>query len=408
LLLADALVVACTGAEPFEGAVVVESGRIADVIEGNAGRVAADLVLACRGRALLPGLIDAHVHVSAFDLDIMGQQRTHYASEVAIRTARILEATLEQGFTTVRDAGGADAGFRRAVSEGRVSGPRLLVSGRPLSQTGGHGDLRRPTESGDPIGCGSEVGMTHVVADGPEQVLRAAREEVRRGADQVKIMASGGAMSPTDRLESVQFTTEEIAAAVAAARSAGTYVLAHAHTPETIRNCVEAGVRSIEHGNLLDSDTAKLMAANDVFLVPTLVAYVALYERGPQLRIPRESLEKVEQVCAHGTESVFFAREAGVRIGSGSDLLGPLARDKWRELALKAEVLGALGALEAATRVNAELLRMDHLVGTIETGKRADIIVVDGNPLDDLALLGRADGPPLVMLDGRPVRNRLG
>ena len=386
----DAVIVSGTGDAPFHGSVVVEGDRIADVIDGGARPpVPAGSVITCGGRSLLPGLIDAHVHIGAVEIAITDQQRHYFDSELALRMGRALTDLLDQGFTTARDAGGADAGFRRAVAQGVVAGPRLLVSGRPLSQTGGHGDRRLATE--EATAQGARVGLRSHVVDGAHEVRRAAREELRRGADQIKVMASGGVMSPTDRLEADQFSLEELRAAVEVARAAGSYVLAHAYTPEAIRRCVEAGVRSIEHGNLLDEATARLMAEREVFLVPTLVTYEKLYEEGERNGLSRENLDKLARVVDAGLSSLRIAQAAGVRIASGSDLLGPLARHRGRELAIKAQVLGATGAIVAATRTNAELLGLPDQIGTVEPGKRADLIVVDGDPLEDPGLLGRPE-----------------
>jgi imidazolonepropionase-like amidohydrolase len=246
--------------------------------------------------------------------------------------------------------------------------------------------------------------MTPQLADGPDRVLWAAREELRRGADQLKVMAGGGVMSPTDRLEATQFSLPELRAAVGAARAAGTYVLAHAYTPDAIGQAVAAGVRSIEHGNLLDEPTAQLLAEHGVFLVPTLVTYEKLYEGGERIGLRRENLDKLAVVIDAGLESLRIAQAAGVKIGSGSDLLGPLSRHRGRELALKAQVLGAMGAIVASTRTNAELLGLADEIGTVAVGKRADLIVVDGDPLEDPALLGRPETTPVVVTDGRPYK----
>lgn len=404
-VLAHGLVIDGTGADPVEGSIVVEDGRIVDVVTapgipgGTDGRV-----LRCDGRAVLPGLIDAHVHVGAIDVNIMGQHRRYLPSEAALRMGRIVTETLLQGFTTVRDAGGADAGFRTAVERGVVDGPRLRVSGRPLSQTGGHGDDRTPAEQVHPD---QSVGIGSVVADGVDGVRRAAREELRRGADQLKVMASGGAMSPTDRLEATQYSVEELRTIVAEAQAAGTYVLAHAYTPAAIRNAVAAGVHSIEHGNLLDVDTAKFMVDRGTYLDPTLVTYEKLYEEGERHGVPRENLDKIATAHDAGIQGLRRAYEAGVAIASGSDLLGEQARHKARELAIKARVLGAMGALVAATRTNAEMMGLAAEIGTVEPGKRADLLVVDGNPLDDLSLLSERQRLLVIMKDGRDYKNAL-
>ncbi len=411
IVLSEASVVSATGSPPFAGSVVVEDGRIADVIEGPAAAAAARdgaRVIRLGGRSLLPGLIDAHVHATAVDADIASQPRRRYESELAVLAGVALEEMLSRGFTTVRDAGGADAGFRRAIEQGAIAGPRLLVSGRPLSQTGGHGDQRSAAEESDAGGCSPHIGLVHTIADGPDDVRRAARDELRRGADQIKVMASGGVVSPTDRLESVQYSLEELSSAVAAARAAGTYVLAHAYTPAAIEVCVRAGIRSIEHGNLLDEPTARLMAENGTFLVPTLVTYEKLHDEGARHGIPRESLDKLARVVDAGLDSLKIASDAGVRIASGSDLLGPMRRYQGEEIAIKARALGAMGAIIAATRTNAELLGLEDEIGTIEAGKQADLVVADGDVLDEPSVLGRPDGVVLVIRAGMLVHERLG
>jgi imidazolonepropionase-like amidohydrolase len=299
----------------------------------------------------------------------------------------MISQTLDQGFTTVRDAGGADWGMKEAVDRGLIPGPRMFVSGHPLTQSGGHGDSRSRAEDYAGCGCGAEIGMVPNIADGVDEVRRAVRTQLRRGADAIKVMAGGGVASPTDRLESSQYQPDELAAAVAEAEAAGTYVLAHAYTPAAIRNAVQAGVRSIEHGNFLDVATAALMAAKGTFLVPTFVTYEKLHEQGRERGLTTAQLAKLDLVLGSGLDGLRRAREAGVRIGSGSDLLGPLARHKARELAIKASVLGAHETLIATTRTNAELLGIAAETGTIEPGKRADLLVIDGDPLADIAIL---------------------
>lgn len=407
LTFTNALVLPCTGAEPLEGAsVVVEDGVIREIVDGPASPSSGE-VIDCGGRTLMPGLIDAHVHVCSFDVESGRQRRETPTSLVAYETAVRLRQTLEQGFTTIRDAGGADWGMKEAVARGLIPGPRMLVSGHPLSQTGGHGDGR--TRAEDTVGCrcGARIGMVENIADGPDEVRRATREQLRRGADQIKIMAGGGVASPTDKLESLQYQPAELLAAVEEATAAGTYVLAHAYTPAAIRNAVEAGVRSVEHGNFLDEPTAALMAERGAYLVPTFVAYEKLYEDGKANGFAPEKLAKLDIVLGEGLDSLQRALAAGVRIGSGSDLLGPLARHKVRELAIKAKVLGAHDTLIATTRTNAELLGVASETGTLEPGKAADLLVVDGNPLDDIALLQDQERLLVILQGGSFVKRRL-
>jgi imidazolonepropionase-like amidohydrolase len=404
----NAAIITATGEAPFTGSVIIDGDRIVDVIDGGRPPRATALTVDCAGRTLLPGLIDAHVHIGALDPDGREQQRRYFDSEASVLASLKLTELLDQGFTTARDAAGADAGFRRVVERGVIAGPRLLVSGRPLSQTGGHGDGRLATEHGDVNACGAQVGIVSHIVDGADQVRWAVREELRRGADQIKVMASGGVMSPTDRLESTQFSLSELQAAVETARAAGSYVLAHAYTPEAIRASVAAGVRSIEHGNLIDEPTAKLMADNGVFLVPTLVTYEKLYEGGEQAGLSPANLAKLAVVIDAGLESLRIAQAAGVKIASGSDLLGSMAQHRGRELGIKAQVLGAIGAIVATTRTTAELIRLDSEIGTIEPGKRADLIVVDGDPLEDIGLLGRPETLSAIVTDGRLYKLTIG
>jgi imidazolonepropionase-like amidohydrolase len=396
----------CTGAEPQERAcVVVEDGTIRDVqTEGPPLRGTFAATVDCAGRTLMPGLIDAHVHVAAIDVNIMEQHRAYPESLASLKIGRILTETLHQGYTTVRDAGGADWGFREAVRQGLVDGPRLFVSGRPISQTGGHGDARRRTETGDPFRCCPQVGMVHAVCDGVDEVRRGVREQLRRGADQIKIMASGGAMSPTDELDTCQYSPGELRAAVEEAENAGTYVLAHAYSARAVRRCVEAGVRSVEHGNLIDEETARLLARAGTFLVPTLSTYERLYEDGSRYGVPRANIEKIGLAHERGMHALQLAHDNGVTIASGSDLLGPMAAHRHRELVLKARVIGAMDTLVAATRTNAELLGVADEIGTVEVGKAADLLVVNGDPLADIGVFGHEDALHVIMQGGRFVR----
>ena len=266
----------------------------------------------------------------------------------------MLEAMLRRGFTTVRDAGGADWGLAEAVRRGLVQGPRIFFSGRTLSQTGGHGDFQPRTDA--PGLCACQIhsnGFSHV-ADGVPAVRKAAREELRRGATQVKIMASGGVASPSDPIWNLQYSTEELRAIVEEAEGWRTYAMAHAYTPEAITRAVEAGVRSIEHGNLIDRATADRMARKGAYLVPTLVTYYALDEFGRKLGFPEASQRKVRDVLDAGLASLEICREAGVPVGFGTDLLGETHEQQSREFSIRAQVLSPAEVIRSATLVNAE------------------------------------------------------
>lgn len=401
-LLTNAFLIDCAGNEPRERAsVVVEGDRIREVRLGGSGPTGGhEAIVDCAGMTLMPGLTDAHVHIGAVDVNILDQHREHPSNLVALMMARILEDTLQQGFTTVRDAGGADWSFKAAVEREIVEGPRLLVSDRPISQTGGHGDWRRITETQSPEIFCPTAGMRSVVCDGVDEVRRAAREQLRLGADQIKVMASGGAMSPADELSATQYALEELRAAVEVAEAARTYVMAHAYNDESVRNCLNSGVRSIEHGNLIDEETARIIAESDAYLVPTLVTYEALSEEGRDYGVPEDVIRKIDEARALGIRALRFAYESGVRIASGSDLLGPLQDRKARELEIKTEVMSPMESLVSATRTNAELFDMEDKIGTVEAGKLADLIVVEGNPLENIPVLQKTSTLKLIMKGG--------
>lgn len=408
VVLRNAFLITCTGDEPQEDmAVVVERGKIADVVPADRCRFPSSAgVIDCRGNTLMAGLIDAHVHVCAVDVNILELHRAYHPSLLVAKTFRVLEETLQQGFTTVRDAGGADPGFRMAVEQGLVAGPRLLVAGNMITQTGGHADYRRPVETGPPIECCA--GMAATVCDGPDEVRKAVREQLRRGVDHIKVMAGGGAMSPSDEIETTQLTVSEIQVAVEEARAVGKSVMAHVYSAASVANAVRGGVRSVEHGNLMTEESAGLLREADVYLVPTMVTYEMLSEEGAKYGVPEANIRKINVAREKSFDALKLARERGVKIASGSDLLGPMQRHKGRELALKGQVLSPMEVLLSATKVNAELLRLERKIGTIEAGKLADLLVMRGNPLRDLTLFqDYQQNILLIMKEGRIYKNLL-
>ena len=387
--------------------VVVEGERIAAVEETRpaaAGARRIDL----RGRTLMPGLIDAHVHVAITTMDIAAMQHRP-VTLMANESRRILEKMLRRGFTTVRDAGGADYGLAEAVTRGLIDGPHIHYAGRVLSQTGGHGDFR-PRVDG-PALCACQIhssGFSHV-ADGVSAVRKAAREELRRGASQVKIMASGGVASPSDPIWNLQYSPEEMRAAVEEAESWRTYAMAHAYTPEAITRAVDAGVRTIEHGNLIDRETAQRMVARGAFLVPTLVTYFKIDELGRKLGFPEVSVRKVKDVLDAGLGSLEIARDAGVALGFGTDLLGETHDFQSEEFALRARVLTPAEVIRSATTVNARILKREGEIGVVAPGARADLLVVEGDPLSDVRLLAEPEkNLSLILRGGRIVVDRVG
>jgi len=408
VLVRGGLVFDGTGIEPYEGDVLTEGDRIVDIAARPEHIYVPNVdILEAEGLTVIPGLIDAHVHIGAVDVDIQGQYRRYFTSELALRMSLKLRELLDQGFTTVRDAGGADAGFRRAVEAGVVPGPRLLVSGSPISQTGGHGDMRSPWEEGDPCLCGAAVGMQNVVVDGPDEVRRAVRNQLRRGANQIKVMASGGAMSPSDSLQAVQFSPSELRAVVEEANNAGTYVLAHAYTSAAVQRCVDAGVRCIEHANLVNAETANLLATTGIAVTPTIATYEQLFEYGARHGIPQHNLDKISIAYDSALTSLQLLDAAGAKIGLGSDLLGPLSVQRLRSLVLHAKVLGPKKTLISATRQNAENLGVGHITGTLEPAKSADVVVVRGDILNDMEALRGENVIDTVIARGQLVK-RLG
>ena len=408
LVLKNAVVIDGTGSDPVpNGSVIVEGERIREVLATAPGRTPSHAtIIDCKGKTLLPGLVDAHVHVGAVEANLMDQQRQNHTSMLVIRTLKVIRETLDQGFTSIRDAGGADPGFREALQQGLIQGPRLFVAGYPLSQTGGHGDFRLPTDRRPP--SEDQAGLATRVCDGVDQVRQAARELLRQGVDHLKVMAGGGAMSPSDELDTSQYSIEELKAIVFEAQSAGTYVMAHVYSSRSIRNAVAAGIRSLEHGNLLDEEAARAIKEAEAFLVPTLVTYEMISQVGKELGIPDNNLRKINIARERSLEALAIAHRMGVKIASGSDLLGPMQIYKGAELELKSRVLGPMGAIVASTKTNAELLRKEKDLGTIEAGKLADLILLDGDPLKEIKLFQQyQEKITLIIQSGRVYKNIL-
>ena len=367
--------------------VLVEDGLIREVSDRPIQSSAAE-TFDLGGHTLMPGLIDAHVHVIAVD-QMLARLAEQPVSLVILQAARVLEGILQRGFTTIRDAGGADGGLAQAVEDGLVRGPRIFPSGQALSQTGGHGDLRPRTRSVSVVACACCEGGAGLarIADGVAECRRAARDELRKGATQIKIMASGGVASPHDPVWNLQYSEAEVRAIVEEAQAWHTYVMAHAYTPEAIRRSIDFGVRSIEHGNLIDRPTAEHVAGAGAFVVPTLVTFDALHRFGRELGFPEASLAKLGDVREAGLRSLGILQAAGVRIGFGTDLLGAMHRYQSREFVIRAEAMAPFEVIRSATSVNAELLNRSGEIGVVAPGACADLIAVDGNPLADISLL---------------------
>jgi imidazolonepropionase-like amidohydrolase len=379
--------------------VLVEGDRIREVSDAPIKSGTARTI-DLKGRTLMPGLIDAHVHVLAVDLPL-DRLSDRPVTLLTLQAAKVLEGMLQRGFTTIRDAGGADGGLAEAVEEGLVHGPRIFPSGMALSQTGGHGDVRPRTQSVETCACCAGGLAGSRIADGVAECRRAARDELRKGATQIKILASGGVASPYDPIWNLQYSEEEVRAIVEEARAWRTYVLAHAYTPEAIRRSIEFGVRSIEHGNLIDRATAEHVAGADAFVVPTLATYDALHRFGRELGFTETNMAKLAEVREAGLGSLEILQRAGVKIGWGTDLLGPMHRHQSREFIIRAEAMAPFDIIRSATLVNAELLNRAGDLGVVAPGARADLIAVDGDPLTDISLLdGQGEHLTQIMKDG--------
>ena len=365
-------------------------------------------VINCGKRTLMPGLIDCHVHTHHSEVYINRMEAVPLTLMMA-RSAGRLKRMLDRGFTTVRDAGGADWGTKTAVESGLIPGPRMFISARTIGPTGGHSDRNRRTDfTGPPCLCCNGMVFIRMLADGPDAVRKAARENMRQGADQIKLMVSGGVASPYDPLDSIQFSIEEISAAVEEAHAFGRYVLTHAYTPEAITRAVNCGVRTIEHGNLVDAPTARLMAKKGTYMVPNLVAYDAMKRRARELGMPDNMLEKNDEVLKYGYAELEHCRKAGVKMAYGSDLLGALEDEQTKEFQIRGEVMPAIDVIRSATLIGAEVVRQESKLGTIQPGAYADMLVVDGDPLKDLGLF-RDGGTKLsaVMKAGQFHKNTL-
>ncbi len=361
-----------------------------------------------QGRAVLPGLIDAHVHVTATSHDLMGLAMQAVSLTVA-QSAEVMRDMLHRGFTTVRDAAGADHGLQEAQASGLFEGPRLYIAGFPISQTGGHADMRPKGVRGPGMFCScAGLGLLGAIADGVGEVRRAVREQVRTGANHIKIMAGGGVASPTDPIDGTQFSMEELRAAVEEAEAANLYALAHAYSPRAVTRAVQAGVRSIEHGNLIDEATARVMKAHGAYLVPTLSTYAALADEGIKLGWSAAMLAKLKSVHDQGLNAVRLARAEGVPVVFGTDLLGHMHARQSGEFALRLPAMSPIEVLQSATITAARLMRQEAHIGQLVPGAFADLLVVEGDPAKDLSMLAAPQqGIRLLMQAGRVVLSRL-
>ena len=398
LVIRNAELLDCTGNDPRAGMDVAISDSIISDIGPGVGS-SPDQVIDGTGLTLMPGLTDAHVHMGL--VDPAGGIGDLPWIDYVFTVRGIIENTLQEGFTTVRDAGGLDPHWARLVEQGVIDGPRILPSGAVLSQTGGHGDLRPAHHIAHPRGSIPGLSATPEIVDGVAEVRRAAREQLRKGATQLKVFSSGGVLSPTDPFDSLQFSYEELRAAVEAAADWHTYVLAHCHTSDAIRRALSAGIRSIEHASILDEDAARQIVESGAFAVVTLTVKYDLLENPERAGLTPAQLTKLQAVESAVHRSIEIMGETGVKVGSGSDIVGPLQDRRGREFPNKAKFMSPAEAIATATTANAELFYMEDRIGTVEVGKDADLILVEGRPLDEIAVLAEPDRIVAVIKGGR-------
>ncbi|NDW33077.1 amidohydrolase family protein [Salipiger sp. PrR007] len=403
LLIKNARIVDGTSHEPTDPMqIAIEDGRIREV--GASVTFTADEELDLDGLTVMPGLIDCHVHTIASTANL-GLNASLPSSLVAARAATLMKNMIMRGFTTVRDLGGADRGLQLAVEEGHFTAPRLVICGKALSQTGGHTDYRGPYDNRDVGWYAQALGTLGRICDGKPELLRAAREELKGGAQFLKVMADGGVSSPSDPIGYLVYSVDELTALVEVANGFGTYVSAHLYADEAIVRALDCGITCIEHGNLIGDETIKRVAREGAFVVPTNITYDLLARKGAEFGLPPESVAKVADVREAGLERVVKLHEAGVTMGYGSDLLGGMQTEQSGEFPLRGRYIPADAVIRSATVDAAKVLRMEGEVGVIAPGAHADIIAVEGNPLENLDLLtGQGAHMPLILQGGRAIK----
>jgi imidazolonepropionase-like amidohydrolase len=405
-LIRGGLLIDDTGAEPIEdGAILVENGKIIEVGPASQIRSTGADVIDAGGRTIMPGLIDSHIHIASDGNPNPMKRLKDKHAYTAIRSSVHARKLLEAGFTTIRDAGAhgyTNIATRDAVNEGLIPGPRMRAPGYGLTSTGGHGDgyYAPHVEIDNPARV-----------DSPDEVRRATRLMLKMGADCIKfVSATGGVMSDGDEPAAPQFTIEEMAAGIHEAKAHGVHTFAHAQGTTGIKNAIKAGINSIEHGFWIDDEAVEMMKANDVYFVPTLNAVFQIVEYGEEAGIPSYAVRKATEAQEAHLESFTRAYKGGVKIAMGTDAGTPF--NKQGENAIEMELMhragmSAMDSIVATTKTAAECIRFGDVTGTLEPGKAGDVILVDGNPLDQIGLLRNVDKIQFVMKEGEVFVNRV-
>ena len=387
--------------------IVVEDNRVREIVDGRAS-VGNAIEIDVKGRTVLPGLIDAHVHVFAVHLNAY-RTKDYPLTYLTVLALPRIKAMLDRGFTTVRDVAGGDFGIKDALARNLIPGPRAFVGGPGLTQTGGHGDHRSRTDSSDDLcGCANGLDFTRRLVDGPDQMRLAVRDELRKGADHIKVMASGGVGSPHDAIDDCQFSEEELRIAAEETALRGTYVAAHTYGSKAVQRAVGNGIRTVEHCNLIDEETAIFVRDHNAFVVPTMVCYEVTERHGDDMGLSPVVMEKLRYVIEGGLRMLEYCARSGTKMGFGSDLMGEMEFAQAHEFVIRAQVQKPIDVLRSATAINGEILNRTGELGCVAPGALADMVVVDGNPLDDIALLdGQGENLSVIMQDGRLYKNRL-
>ena len=395
-----------TGADPIRNATIVIDGELITAVDPTGAIPAGADVIDASGLTVMPGMIDCHVHILSKPKAIQERLMTPPSLAVAegLTNARL---TLDHGFTSVRDAGGTPRGLKMAIERGLYPGPRMRIAVSAIGQTGGHGDSTQPSGVNLRV---PDVERPASLVNGADDARRVTREILRAGADQIKVMTSGGVLSPNDEPGATGLTPDEIAAIVYEAHAAGKTVMSHAQATQGIKNAVYGGIESIEHGIYLDEEVVAEMKRRGTFLVATLVAPIWVLRRAEADpgAVPDYAVRKSKEVIDAHQASFRYAAEQGVRIAMGTDMgVGPHGPNAEELELMVNNGLTPMQAIVATTSVAAECARIDKITGSIVAGKRADILAVEGDPLDDIRVLQNADCIKLIMQDGRRYKDTI-